>query len=173
MVAKEFTLTYELYVVLVRIFFLSTCNTNEVSVYVWRNHSPVNFFEVYRSLNNVFHNQEISGVLDDSSNTSLKVITISALEVLAEKFLSNGYMFCVCLGSITGCMASHNLDVTFLPAFKQLLHNAFIKVLGAKSLTELPLILNNMKSYGIAFDMLAELIVTMDRSSIVPFHGNI
>lgn len=87
---------------------------------------------------------EIMRVLDDSSNTSLKVAAVSALEVLAERFPSNNSIFSLCLGSVTRHIVSHNLAVT-----SSCLRTtaALINVLGPKSLAELPKIMDNvMKS---------------------------
>ncbi|KAG4402850.1 hypothetical protein GLYMA_02G290200v4 [Glycine max] len=87
---------------------------------------------------------EIIRVLDDSSNTSLKVAAVSALEVLAERFPSNNSIFSLCLGSVTRHIVSHNLAVT-----SSCLRTtaALINVLGPKSLAELPKIMDNvMKS---------------------------
>ncbi|TKY57272.1 U3 small nucleolar RNA-associated protein 10 [Spatholobus suberectus] len=87
---------------------------------------------------------EIVRVLDDSSNTSLKVAAVSALEVLAERFPSNNSIFSLCLGSVTRYIASHNLAVT-----SSCLRTtaALINVLGLKALAELPKIMDNvMKS---------------------------
>ncbi|CAK8538792.1 unnamed protein product [Lathyrus sativus] len=87
---------------------------------------------------------EILQVLDDSSNTSLKVAAVSALEVLAERFPSNSSIFGVCLGSITKCITSHNLAVTSSCLRASA---ALINVLGPKALAELPQIMDNvMKS---------------------------
>ncbi|WJX64702.1 hypothetical protein P8452_49448 [Trifolium repens] len=87
---------------------------------------------------------EILRVLDDSSNTSLKVAAVSALEVLAERFPSNSSIFGVCLGSITKCITSHNMAVTSSCLRTSA---ALINVLGPKALTELPKIMDNvMKS---------------------------
>lgn len=84
---------------------------------------------------------EIIRVLDDSSNTSLKVAAVSALEVLAERFPSNNSIFSMCLGSVTRCIASHNSAVTSscLRATA-----ALINVLGPKALAELPKIMDNV-----------------------------
>ncbi|XP_057441205.1 uncharacterized protein At3g06530 isoform X2 [Lotus japonicus] len=87
---------------------------------------------------------EILRVLDDSSNTSLKVAAVSALEVLAERFPSHSSIFSACLGSVTRCITSHNLAVT-----SSCLRTtaALINVLGPKALAELPQIMDNvMKS---------------------------
>ncbi|KAK7320388.1 hypothetical protein VNO77_29813 [Canavalia gladiata] len=87
---------------------------------------------------------EIIRVLDDSSNTSLKVAALSALEVLAETFPSSNSIFGACLGSVTRYITSHNLAVT-----SSCLRTtaALINVLGPKSLAELPKIMDNvMKS---------------------------
>ncbi|KAJ1389579.1 U3 small nucleolar RNA-associated protein 10 [Sesbania bispinosa] len=95
---------------------------------------------------------EILRVLDDSSNTSLKVAAVSALEVLAERFPSNNDIFSVCLGSVTRCITSHNLAVT-----SSCLRTtaALINVLGPKALAELPQIMNNvMKSSRIVLSNL-------------------
>ncbi|RDX79717.1 hypothetical protein CR513_39830, partial [Mucuna pruriens] len=87
---------------------------------------------------------EIIRVLDDSSNTSLKVAAVSALEVLAECFPSNNSIFSLCLGSVTRYIASHNRAVS-----SSCLRTtaALINVLGPKALAELPKIMDNvMKS---------------------------
>ncbi|XP_027939226.1 uncharacterized protein At3g06530 [Vigna unguiculata] len=88
---------------------------------------------------------EIIRVLDDSSDTSLKVAAISALEVVAEIFPSNNSIFSLCLQSVARYIASHNLAVTSscLRATA-----ALINVLGPKALAELPKIMDNvMKSF--------------------------
>ncbi|XP_061353134.1 uncharacterized protein At3g06530 [Gastrolobium bilobum] len=88
---------------------------------------------------------EIIRVLDDSSNTSLKVAAVSALEVLAERFPSNSSIFSLCLGSVTRCITSHNFAVTSICLRTTA---ALINVLGPKALAELPEIMDNvMKSY--------------------------
>lgn len=84
---------------------------------------------------------EILQVLDDSSNTSLKIAAVSALEVLAERFPSSSSIFGVCLGSITKCITSHNLAVTSSCLRTSA---ALINVLGPKALAELPQIMDNM-----------------------------
>ncbi|GAU49365.1 hypothetical protein TSUD_252390 [Trifolium subterraneum] len=87
---------------------------------------------------------EILRVLDDSSNTSLKVAAVSALEVLAERFPSNSSIFGVCLGSITRCISSDNMAVTSSCLRTSA---ALINVLGPKALAELPQIMDHvMKS---------------------------
>ncbi|GAU45160.1 hypothetical protein TSUD_253930 [Trifolium subterraneum] len=75
---------------------------------------------------------EILRVLDDSSNTSLKVAAVSVLEILAERFPSNSSIFGVCLGSITRCITSHNMAVTSSCLRTSV---ALINVLGPKALT--------------------------------------
>ncbi|XP_020222624.1 uncharacterized protein At3g06530 isoform X2 [Cajanus cajan] len=84
---------------------------------------------------------EIIRILDDSSNTSLKVAAVSALEVLAERFPSNNSIFSLCLGSVTRYIASHNLAVA-----SSCLRTtaALINVLGPKALAELPKIMDNV-----------------------------
>ncbi|KAL2316770.1 hypothetical protein Fmac_030646 [Flemingia macrophylla] len=84
---------------------------------------------------------EIIRVLDDSSNTSLKVAAVSALEVLAERFPSNNSVFSLCLRSVTRYIASHNLVVA-----SSCLRTtaALINVLGPKALAELSQIMDNV-----------------------------
>ncbi|CAJ1971386.1 unnamed protein product [Sphenostylis stenocarpa] len=84
---------------------------------------------------------EIMRVLDGSSNTSLKVAAVSALEVVAEIFPSNNNIFSLCLGSVTRYIASHNLAVT-----SSCLRTtaALINVLGPKALSELPKIMDSL-----------------------------
>nr|XP_007142268.1 hypothetical protein PHAVU_008G266400g [Phaseolus vulgaris]ESW14262.1 hypothetical protein PHAVU_008G266400g [Phaseolus vulgaris] len=87
---------------------------------------------------------EIIRVLDDSSDSSLKMAAISALEVVAEIFPSNNSILILCLQSVTRYIVSHNMAVTSscLRATA-----ALINVLGPKSLSELPKIMDNvMKS---------------------------
>lgn len=103
---------------------------------------------------------EIIQVLDDSSNTSLKVAAVSALEVLAERFPTNSSIFSVCLGSVTRCITSHNLAVT-----SSCLRTtaALINVLGPKALAELPQIMDNvMKSSRLVLSNLDKKPQTKD-----------
>lgn len=106
---------------------------------------------------------EILQVLDGSSNTSLKVAAVSALEVLAERFPSNSSIFGVCLGSITRCITSHNLAVTSSCLRASA---ALINVLGPKALAELPQIMDNvMKSSQIVLSNLDMKPTTNDALS--------
>jgi len=87
---------------------------------------------------------EIIRVLDDSSDTSLKMAAVSALEVVAEIFPSNNSILSLCLQSVTRYIASQDLAVT-----SSCLRTTatLINVLGPKALAELPKIMDNvMKS---------------------------
>ena len=88
---------------------------------------------------------EIRKVLEyDSSNNSLKLAAVSALEVLAERFPSNSSAFVVCLESIiTRCNTSHNSAVTSSCLRTSA---ALIKVLGPKALSKLDQIMALIKS---------------------------
>jgi U3 small nucleolar RNA-associated protein 10 len=95
------------------------------------------------SLNNMC--LEIRKVLDDdSSNNSLKVAAVSALEVLAESFPSNSSTFVACLESIIRrCNTSQNSAVTSSCLRTSA---ALIKVLGPKALSKLDQIMTVIKS---------------------------
>lgn len=112
---------------------------------------------------------EIIRVLDDSSNTSLKVAAVSALEVLAERFPSNNSIFSLCLGSVTRHIVSHNLAVT-----SSCLRTtaALINVLGPKSLAELPKIMDNVmkSSRRVLADMKPETIDVLSASNESHFY---
>lgn len=112
---------------------------------------------------------EIMRVLDDSSNTSLKVAAVSALEVLAERFPSNNSIFSLCLGSVTRHIASHNLAVTS-SCLKTTA--ALINVLGPKSLAELPKIMDNVmkSSRRVLADMKPETIDVLSASNESHFY---
>ncbi|XP_015973198.1 uncharacterized protein At3g06530 [Arachis duranensis] len=84
---------------------------------------------------------EIVRVLDDSSNNSLKVAAVSALEVLAESIPSDNSIFNVCLGSVTRCIMSCNL--TFTSSCLRTTA-ALINVLGPKALPELPKVMDGV-----------------------------
>ncbi|KAE9614797.1 hypothetical protein Lal_00036146 [Lupinus albus] len=87
---------------------------------------------------------EIVRVLDDSSDVSLKVAAVSALEILADRFSSNNSIFSVCLGPVTRCITS-NIPVVTSSCLRATA--ALINVLGPKALAELPQIMDNvMKS---------------------------
>lgn len=112
---------------------------------------------------------EIMRVLDDSSNTSLKVAAVSALEVLAERFPSNNSIFSLCLGSVTRHIVSHNLAVTS-SCLKTTA--ALINVLGPKSLAELPKIMDNVmkSSRRVLADMKPETIDVLSASNESHFY---
>ncbi|KAK7276819.1 hypothetical protein RIF29_17965 [Crotalaria pallida] len=84
---------------------------------------------------------EIVRVLDDSSDISLKVAALSALEILSDRFPSNSSIFSVCLGPVTRCVSSNNLVVTSTCLRTTA---ALINVLGPKALAELPQIMDNV-----------------------------
>ncbi|KAJ7949476.1 U3 small nucleolar RNA-associated protein [Quillaja saponaria] len=87
---------------------------------------------------------EIVRVVDDAldnSSMSLKLAAVSALEVLASRFPSNGSIFSVCLASVMKCITSCNSTV-----ISSCLRTtgALINVLGPKALAELPHIMENV-----------------------------
>ncbi|XVF08520.1 hypothetical protein REPUB_Repub07fG0010000 [Reevesia pubescens] len=87
---------------------------------------------------------EIIQIVDDSieeSNASLKLVALSTLEILAQRFSSNHSVFSMCLASVTKGISSENLTLCS-SCLKTT--GALINVLGPRALAELPCIMENV-----------------------------
>lgn len=78
---------------------------------------------------------------EDTSNISLKLRAISALEVLANVFPSNDSVFNLCLASVSRNIHSDNFAVSCSCLRTT---GALINVLGPRALAELPLIMEHL-----------------------------
>ncbi|XVE62422.1 hypothetical protein DITRI_Ditri06bG0116700 [Diplodiscus trichospermus] len=79
------------------------------------------------------------GIVDsiEESNASLKLVTLSTLEILAQKFSANHSVFSMCLASVTKGISLENLVVSSR-CLKTT--SALINVLGCMALAELPFV---------------------------------
>ncbi|GAV79488.1 LOW QUALITY PROTEIN: BP28CT domain-containing protein/U3snoRNP10 domain-containing protein [Cephalotus follicularis] len=86
---------------------------------------------------------QIVQLVDDSlkeSSTSLNLVAISTLEVLANNYPSNYSIFSLCLAPVTKSISSHDLAVS---SSSLRTVGAIINVLGPRALPELPCIMKN------------------------------
>ncbi|KAI9160506.1 hypothetical protein LWI28_008767 [Acer negundo] len=78
---------------------------------------------------------------NEESNTSLKLVAVSTLEALANRFPSYYSVFNMCLASVTNSISSRNLAISSSCLRTT---GALINVLGPKALVELPRIMENV-----------------------------